>query len=187
MVKNNYMEILAISGSVRAASYNTALRNAISKLAPAHINVELFGFITIIPIFQPEMDEQNIPDSVENHISRIRKSDGIIIGSPEYAHAIPGILKNALDLLVATDTLVLKPVAVTTVSTSGLGGVRSYASLVQILSAMNSTVVINGSLCVPDAKIKFDAALNLTDEITIKALEVTVMALARAIQHQNRT
>lgn len=175
------MEILAISGSIRNGSYNTALLDTISKLSPTHINVTLFESIEHIPIFHPEMDEKIIPDSVNSLISGIRDSDGIIISSPEYAHGITGVLKNVLDWLVATDALVLKPVVVTAVSTSGLGGARSFSSLVQILSAMNSNVVIDGSLCIPYAKVKFDDNLNLTDEISMKAIAVTLLSLERAV------
>lgn len=183
--QNSHMKILAISGSIRPASYNTALLRAISKLSPSHINVTFFDSINEIPIFHPELTDENIPDSVGDLILKIRDSDGLIISSPEYAHGITGVLKNLLDWLVASDAIILKPVVVTTVSTSGLGGVRSFSALVQILSAMNSNVVIDGSLCVPYAKIKFDDTLNLVDQVTIKAIDVLLLALERTIDQGN--
>ncbi len=173
------MKILAISGSIRSSSYNTALLKAMASSAPSHIDITLFKNIQHIPIFDPEIT--NIPQTVNTLISQIRESDGLIIGCPEYAHGITGVLKNLLDWLVASDAVVLKPVVVTTVSTSGLGGVRSFSSIVQILSAMNSNVVIDGSLCVPYAKIKFDDTLNLVDNITMKAIDVSLLALENAI------
>ncbi|MDH5257597.1 MAG: NAD(P)H-dependent oxidoreductase [Gammaproteobacteria bacterium] len=175
------MEILAISGSVRKNSYNTALLNAIVKLSPSHINVTLCESIGDVPSFNPELSDADIPESVCTLISKIRESDGLIFSCPEYAHGVPGVFKNFLDWLVASDCIILKPVVVMTVSTSGLGGVRSFSSLVQILSAMNSNVVIDGSLCVPYAKLKFNENLDLVDQITMKAIDVSLLALARTV------
>jgi len=175
------MEILAISGSMRSGSYNTALLCAVSDLSPAHVNVTLFEPVSDIPIFDPEIDDNDLPQSVNALIAKIKGADGVMISSPEYAHGASGVIKNLLDWLVATDALVLKPVVVATVSTSGLGGVRAFSSLVQILSAMNANVLMDGSLCVPYASMKFDNALKLTDDITLKAISVSLMALERVI------
>ena len=173
------MEILAISGSIRTASFNTALLNCISGLSPTHINIALFDSIEFIPVFNPENREENYPQNVKNLIDKIRHSDAVIISAPEYAHGISGVLKNVLDWLVASDALVLKPVMVTSVSTSGLGGARSYCSLVQVLTAMNCNVVIEASLCVPFAAVKFDDASNLTDELTVQRIELALKAFEK--------
>lgn len=175
------MNILAISGSVRKDSYNTALLNEISELSPKHIHVNLFDATNQIPIFNPELADEYMPDSVLRLLSMIRESDGIIFSAPEYAHGVSGVLKNLLDWLVASDAPILKPVMVTSVSTSGLGGVRSFSPLITILTAMNTFVVIEASFCVPYAKEKFDASLNLNDEITTKRIEISMQAFERAI------
>jgi len=172
------MEILAISGSIRTASFNTAFLNCTSGLSAENINISLFDSIECIPLFKPE---NNYPQAVKNLIDKIRCSDGVIISTPEYAHGISGVLKNVLDWLVASDALVLKPVMVASVSTSGLGGVRSYCSLVQVLTAMNCNVVIEASLCVPFAVAKFDDASNLIDELTIQRIELALNAFEKMI------
>jgi len=179
------MNILAISGSIRIGSFNTALLDAILKLSPENINITLSDSIEFIPVFNPKVDENCLPEVVDSFITSIRNSDGIIISSPEYAHGIVGTLKNVLDWLVASDALVLKPIVIASVSTSGLGGVRSYSSLVQVLAAMNANVVIEGSLCVPFAAAKFDDTLGLIDEITKKRIEVMLMALERIVKQGN--
>jgi len=175
------MEILAISGSIRTASFNTALLNCISGLSAEHINITLFDSIKRIPLFNPEYMVDNYPPAVKNLIDKIRYSDGVIISTPEYAHGTSGALKNVLDWLVASDALVLKPVMVASVSTSGLGGARSYCSLVQVLTAMNCNVVIEASLCVPFAAVKFDDASNLTDELTVQRIELALKAFEKMI------
>lgn len=177
------MKILAIPGSVRHGSYNLALLNSALKLSPNNIDITVYDKIQDIPIFNPDIDDKDIPGSVINLMSELRVSDGVIISTPEYAHGIPGVLKNTLDWLVATDALVLKPVLVTSVSTSGLGGVRSHAPLVLVLSAMNSNVVIDGSLNVAFAHGKFDENGNLTDSLTGKALKNSLLFLEHAVNN----
>lgn len=177
------MKIVALSGSTRVGSYNTALLSAMSKLSPVSMQISLLDSLKSIPIFDPDLTEDLIPQIVNRYISKIREADGLLISCPEYAYGVTGVLKNFLDWLVATDSIVLKPVIVATVSTSGLGGVRSFCSLVNTLAAMNSNVVIEGSLCIPYAKNKFDETLALVDDITIQGVTVSLRALARTITH----
>lgn len=175
------MEIFAISGSIRDDSYNFALLKAMAALSPENMNINVFDNIHNIPIFNPEIDDENLPEPVVDLIAKLRASDGVIISTPEYAHGVPGALKNMLDWLVSSDVLTLKPIVVTSVSTSGLGGVRAYSPLVLILSAMNTHVVIEGSLNIPYAKNKFDENNNLQDELTKKAITVSLLVLEQAI------
>jgi len=180
------MELFAIPGSIRHGSYNVALLEAMSKLSPKGTNITVFEGIKDIPIFNPDTGDEEIPKPVDYLLSSIRKSDGVIISTPEYAHGVPGVLKNSLDWLVSSDALVLKPVAVTSVSTSGLGGVRSHGPLLLILSAMNSNVVVEGSINVPYAQQKFDKGYNLTDALTKKAIAVSLSALEQAVNNKGR-
>ena len=175
------MEIFAIPGSIRVGSYNLALLNELSKLSPHYIGITVFDNIKNIPIFCPEIANSDIPQSVNVLMSQIRKCDAIIISTPEYAHGISGVLKNTLDWLVSSDVLVIKPVLVTSVSTSGLGGVKSHGPLVSVLSAMNCNVIVEGSINVPFAQKKFDGNGNLTDPLTKNSLINSLSFLERAI------
>lgn len=177
------MELLAIPGSIRADSYNLALLQAMSLLAPQGIHINVFEKMKNIPIFDPSIDDENLPEPVVDLVSKLRASDGVIISTPEYAHGIPGVLKNMLDWLVSSDVLIVKPIVVTSVSTSGLGGVRAHSPLVLVLSAMNTHIVIEGSLNVPYANKKFDANNHLQDELTKKAIAVSLSALEQAINN----
>ncbi len=177
------MKLLAISGSVRAGSYNRALLEAMSQLCPEGMSITIYDHIKDIPVFSADVADGDTPESVEVLIAKIRKSDGVIISTPEYAHGVPGALKNALDWLVSTDALILKPVVVTSVSTSGLGGVRSHSPLVIILSAMNSNVVVEGSINVPYAQRKFDDNNMLIDDLTKKSIAVSLLAMRYAIDN----
>lgn len=175
------MRLLAIPGSIRKGSYNAALLEAMAKQAPKTTDITLYSRLEEIPIFDPDASDNQLPEPVLEVMEKIRESNGVIISTPEYAHGIPGVIKNLLDWMVASDVLILKPVVVTSVSTSGLGGVRSHAPLVQVLSAMNANVVVEGSLNVPYASNKFDADCQLIDDLTKRAIEVSLLALERAI------
>ena len=177
------MKFLAISGSVRKNSYNLALLKAMKKLCPEQDGLSIYSRLEDIPMFNPDVEEQSIPEVVEDFLGQIRNSDGVIISTPEYAHGIPGALKNALDWAVSSDAVILKPMVVTSVSTSGLGGVRSHAPLVLVLSAMNANVVVEGSINVPYAQKKFTADMELADKITEASIQVSLAALRRAIEN----
>jgi len=177
------MNLLALSGSVRKGSYNLALLRAMKEQCPTGSFVSVYDQIKEIPTFDPDIDDKDTPDSVRSLTSMMREHDGVIISTPEYAHGVPGALKNVLDWLVSSDVLILKPIIVTSVSTSGLGGVRSYSPLVLILSAMNTNVVIEGSMNVPYAHNKFDDSMKLTDELTKRSIDTLFSAMRQAIEN----
>lgn len=105
------MKILAISGSSRAASTNTAMLNAVSKIACPDHQVRVFSALADLPVFSPDAETKPLPASVLSFVTMIREHDGLIIASPEYVRAIPGGLKNAIDWLVSRDEIVGKPIA----------------------------------------------------------------------------
>lgn len=80
------IKLLALSGSLRSASYNTAAIEALKSLAPANIEV-VIGSIAQLPLFNPDLEGQNIP-ALNELVSTLKQADGLIIASPEYAHGI---------------------------------------------------------------------------------------------------
>jgi chromate reductase, NAD(P)H dehydrogenase (quinone) len=105
------MKILAISGSGRGASTNTAMLNAVSDIARPHHEVTVFSGVAGLPVFSPDAESRPLPQSVQDFIGMIREADGLIISSPEYVRAIPGGLKNAIDWLVSREEIIGKPIA----------------------------------------------------------------------------
>lgn len=105
------MKILAISGSARANSTNTALLRSVSEIAQPDHQVTVFSGVANLPVFSPDLESGPLPASVQNFVDAIRESDGVIISSPEYVRAIPGGLKNAIDWLVSRDEIISKPIA----------------------------------------------------------------------------
>ena len=104
-------KILALSGSLRAASINSALLRAAARLAPPEVSITVFLRLGDLPLFNPDY-ETNPPSIVTNFRSEVAEADVLIIASPEYAHGVTGTIKNALDWLVSLESFANKPVAV---------------------------------------------------------------------------
>ncbi|MFB8343467.1 NADPH-dependent FMN reductase [Brucella cytisi] len=113
------MKILAISGSARRRSTNTALLKAMQNIAPADIVISVFDGIGGLPVFSPDSEGAGEPDKVRLFKRAISESDGLIISSPEYVRSIPGGLKNAIDWLVSGDQVIAKPIALVHASHRG--------------------------------------------------------------------
>ncbi|MGR9164162.1 NADPH-dependent FMN reductase [Rhizobium leguminosarum] len=127
------MRILAISGSARLNSTNTAMLRAIRAIAPSDIEVSIFDGVGRLPVFSPDLEGESLPEAVRDFIDVIATSDGVIIASPEYVRSIPGGLKNAIDWLVSGDEIVHKPIALLHASHRGddmLAGLRTVLATI---------------------------------------------------------
>lgn len=105
------MKILAISGSCRDASTNTAMLEAVSKIAYPDHDVTVFSSVADFPVFSPDAEKYPLPPTVQSFANMISEHQGLIFSSPEYVRAIPGGLKNAIDWLVSRDEIISKPIA----------------------------------------------------------------------------
>lgn len=104
------MRILALSGSLRADSTNTALLRGLARIAPDSITMNV-ATPAGLPLFSPDQEGPPAPAPVEKFARDVAASDGVIISCPEYVHALPGAFKNALDWLVSRDEIIGKPIA----------------------------------------------------------------------------
>src|ERR1700685_2213316 len=105
------MKIIAISGSLRATSLNTAVLQAAGRLAPAGVTVDIFEGIGNLAFFNSDLDGDRLPREVAEFRAAIGAADGLLISSPEYARGVAGVMKNALDWLVGSFEFPNKPVA----------------------------------------------------------------------------
>lgn len=144
----NTCNILAISGSLRAHSLNTEVLRAFAILAPATVDIKIFDGLAALPHFNPDLDAEGsvLPASVEQLRREIRNADTLLISSPEYAHGVPGSLKNALDWLVSAHEMVFKPIGLVNVSPRST---YAYPSLLETLRTMSTLPVPEALLELP--------------------------------------
>lgn len=178
------MRILGVSGSLRTGSSNTALLRAVAALASEGMEILIAPPLDGLPHFNPDLDGENPPSPVRAWRALLESADGVFICSPEYAHGIPGVLKNALDWDVSSGKLVHKPVALINASPNHLGAAKAQASLAQTLTAMSAKVIKQAAVSVPAVYKKLDAEGRLTDPETARALRASVAALALAIKEK---
>ena len=109
----NNFNVLAISGSLRAASTNTAMLRMAQSCAPDGVHLDLYEALGQLPLVNPDL-EGNDPPAVQRLRTTMGRADALLFASPEYAHGISGVLKNALDWMVASGVLLGKPIAMLT-------------------------------------------------------------------------
>jgi NAD(P)H-dependent FMN reductase len=139
------IRILAISGSLRRSSSNSSLLRAAVNLAPKGVEITLYDGLADLPHFNPDL-EGSEPSAVLDFRLQLERSDGVLISSPEYAHGVPGSLKNALDWVVGSGELVDKPVAMLNAS---LMATSAQASLNETIAVMSARVIKEASLTIP--------------------------------------
>jgi len=142
------VNILAISGSLRALSSNTALLLAAAELAPPHVRIRLLQGLHELPMFNPDLDGRE-PESVMRLRVQLCDAHAFLIASPEYAHGVSGPLKNALDWVVGSGEFTNKPTALLNASHRAVQG---YSALKATLSVMGAQLVPAASLTVPLAR-----------------------------------
>jgi NAD(P)H-dependent FMN reductase len=172
------IRILAISGSLRKISSNTALLQAAIALAPENVEIKLYAGLGNLPHFNPDL-EASEPPSVKDLRMQLRWSDGLLISSPEYAHGVPGVLKNALDWLVSGEEFVNKPVALLNASPRST---HAQASLIEIVTVMSGRIVPEASITVPLLGKNLDAAGIASHPEISRALQAAIVAFVSKIE-----
>jgi chromate reductase, NAD(P)H dehydrogenase (quinone) len=181
------MRIMALCGSLRRRSSNRALLLAVRKQAPEGTDVAIFESIRDLPHFDPDLDgpdrdPEDRPDSVLRLRHELASSDALLISTPEYAHGLPGSLKNALDWLVSSPEIIGKPVALIYGST----GEANYAQeqLKEILTTMSARVVRDAVIAVQGVRSKVDAEGTVSDPHLLPQIESLLRALAAVVRRE---
>jgi NAD(P)H-dependent FMN reductase len=145
------VRILGVSGSLQAGSTNTALlRVAADRAAAGGVDVELFDQLAEIPPFSP--DTEPAPPVIVEWRALVSSADGVLIATPEYAHGLPGVLKNALDWLVGSGDLYHRRVAILSAEPSAQRAAHARADLERTLRAQGAEVVSSETIAVPTGR-----------------------------------
>jgi chromate reductase len=160
------MQILAISGSLRSGSYNTALARAAAEVAPAGLAVDLYDGLAELPAYDPDRDGDEAPAEARDLRRRIEEADGLLIVTPEYNGSIPGALKNLIDWASRPhreSALWGKTVAIAGASPGSYGAIWAQNDLRRVLGIAGARVV-EGEVSLPRADEAFDDLGRLADE-----------------------
>src|SRR3954465_5108705 len=172
------IRILAISGSLRAVSSNTALLQAAAALAPDGVEIEIYRGLGDLPHFNPDL-EADEPPAVTDLRDRVRRADGLLISSPEYAHGVPGVMKNLLDWLVGGEEFIYKPVALLNASPRAT---HAQASLRETIRTMSGQIVEEAQIAVPLRGRPLDPEAIAADPEFAGPIREAIATFARAIE-----
>ncbi len=181
MQQMQQMQILAVSGSLRATSTIGMFVRAVAKLAPPWMAFAFYDGLDDLPHFAPDRDGDPPPVAVAHLRGLLRAADGVLLCTPEYAYGMPGAFKNALDWTVSSGEFVGKPVAALAASPYESGGQRAHAALLLVLTALSAEVAAGASVTVPLVRTVMDADGDISDSATAHALRSVLDALAQAI------
>ena len=192
--------ILGISGSLRKASFNSALLRAAQAMYPGRLTI---ARIDRIPLYnadegarivdgrkravvvrydvasrpsEHDVESAAFPPEVEEVKQQVAEAQGVLLVSPEYNNSLPGVLKNAVDWLSRPsgdirNVFLDKPIAVTGASPGGFGTVLGQSAWLPVLRTLRARHWTGGRLMVSHARDAFDDAGNLADEGIRKRLE----------------
>ncbi len=177
------LRVLAVPGSLRMASYNKSLLLAAEDLAPPGMEIAVYQELDAVPLFNEDVaNGPTDPPGVVALRNAVRLADGLLIATPEYNQAVPGVLKNAVDWLSMGEShegLENLPVAVTGV-TSGPWGTRlAQTMLRQMLVSTQAIVLPQPALYLRDGASLFDGDGRLVDPKTRARLAELLAAFDR--------
>ena len=172
------MKYLAISGSLRQASNNSALLRAAASLTPAGVHIELYTELGDLPLFNPDIEDQ-APPVIARLRAQLNAADSVLIASPEYAHGVTGAMKNALDWMVGCEAFVNKPVVLFNTSPRAT---HAQASLRETLQVMSAMIIDEASISLPILGSKLDEAGMTTHPEIARLIRNALGELQAALQ-----
>ena len=176
-------KIFAIPGSTRQRSSNLSLLKAIADLFPEKLEIIIFDGLSSLPPFDPDTDDENIPAQVQDFKQQITNADGVLICTPEYAHGVPGTLKNAIDWTVSSCEFSKKPTALITASTDGRFG---HNALLETLRVIEAEDIDELQLLIQFIKTKVDDDNKIKDDKTLSDVLQLMNKLIATIDREKK-
>jgi len=174
--------ILAISGSLRKASFNTALLRAAQQAAPSNVEI-VIADISGLPFFNQDTEYQ--PNAaVAKFKADIASADAILFATPEFNYSFPGVLKNAIDVASrpwGQNSWANKPTGLWSASVGGFGGLRAQLALRQSAVFLKLNLYPGDEFLVSDAGSKFDEK-GISDASTQEKVATYVKAFSKWVQ-----
>jgi chromate reductase, NAD(P)H dehydrogenase (quinone) len=173
--------VLLICGSLQRSSANrAALDVARAALSARGVEVSAFGDLELIPPLNPDRGDDPGEAVLALRVG-IRSAEAVLIAAPEYAGAIAGVVKNALDWIVGSGDLYGKPVALLSAGTSG--GIFARRDLVRTLSWQGAHVVASLGIEAANARsvTDSDGSRRIADPKALDEIEALASSLVASI------
>ncbi|RXR30013.1 NADPH-dependent FMN reductase [Sphingobium fluviale] len=160
------LRFAGLPGSLRRASFNSALLREAAVLAPPQAQLALYDDLAQLPHYNKDLREEGDPAPVADMRAFFAEADAAVIACPEYNRGMPGVLKNALDWLSRPPDPPLygKSVLLIGTATGGMGGALAHYQARQVLSAMGAIVLPGREVVLPFAADRFTPELRLRQE-----------------------
>ncbi|MEO0999881.1 MAG: NAD(P)H-dependent oxidoreductase, partial [Pseudomonadota bacterium] len=132
-------------------------------------------------------EAEGVPEGAKRLHAQMEAADGILISTPEYNAALPGVLKNALDWVSRLKPMPMggTPLAILSAAAGGAGGIRSQMTLRHCLVAFRPRIVPGPEVILPASGSAFDAEGRLTNERALQNVEALTTALHTEIGRTN--
>lgn len=174
------MRILAISGSLQRRSSNLTLLEAARSVAAASVEFVIFPSLGDMPHFNPDLEDPQ-GGAVAELRGELSAADAVLIATPEYAHGMPGSLKNALDWIVGSGELYEKPVGILSAAPSPERGANAREMLERTLRAQGALIVLSSTVHVdPTERARLGPAPRAAVASAVAALVATAQGSRRA-------
>lgn len=183
-------KLVAISGSLRKGSFNTALLRAALAMAPEGIEI-VEGSIHGIPLYDGDVEaESGVPDAVTRLKDRVAEADGVLLFTPEYNNGIPGVFKNAIDWMSRPSSDIErvftgKPFAITGASPGNFGTLLSQEAWLPVMRTLGTVPWFGAKLMVSRAGTVFQDG-KIVDEATEKRLRAFITGFAAFVAERGR-
>ncbi len=181
------INIVALSGSLRKMSFNSALLRAACDLAPAGMSIEIVD-LAPFPLYDDDVRLVAYPPVVQALRDKVAASDGLLLACPEYNYSVSGVLKNAIDWVSRPpgNLFATRPTAIIGAATGLFGSIRGQNHLRAIMSGLDAHVINKPEVMVASAAAKFDTNGTLTDDTARTLLGELLEKLAQAVTRDRR-
>jgi len=178
--------VVVIVGSLRKESFTLKIANALAKLAPATLKLEV---VTPhgISFFNQDLEATPPADWLAFR-DKLQKSNGVLFVTPEYNRSIPGVLKNMIDVgsrPYGKSSFLGKPTGIVSNSPGPLGGVSAAKHLQQILPGISGSIMGQPEIYLNGVGDAFDDNGQLIKEALQKVLQQYIDAFAAFVVKHN--
>jgi chromate reductase, NAD(P)H dehydrogenase (quinone) len=179
--------VVVIVGSLRKESFSLKIANALAKLAPPTLKLDVTT-LNGISFFNQDLEAAPPADWLAFR-EKLQKSNGVLFITPEYNRSIPGVLKNAIDVgsrPYGKSSFLEKPIGIISNSPGPLGGVSAAKHLQNVLPGIAGSIMGQPEIYLNGIGDAFDDKGNLTKESLQKVLQQYIDAFAAFVTKHNK-